>query len=70
MSYLDDLATARDQIAANIKAMTVNPMPNYNIDGQNVSWGDLLDKYMTQLNALNVQINGAEPFEFESQGLT
>ena len=70
MSYLDDLTTARDQVAANLKAITANPMPNYSIDGQSVSWQQLFDSYMNSLSALNQQIADAEPFEFQSQGLT
>ena len=49
MTYIDDLTTARDNLAARIKDLTAQPKPNYSIDGQTVSWGD----YLRQLLALD-----------------
>jgi hypothetical protein len=68
--YLSDLTTARDNIARNLAEMTANPKPNYTIDGQTVSWQNLLDSYLSQLERLNAQIAAAEPFEGHSRGFT
>ena len=70
MSYLDDLVTTRDQVAANLAEITANPKPNYSIDGQSVSWQSLFDSYISQLEQLNRHLAAAEPFEVRSQGYT
>jgi hypothetical protein len=69
-SYLDNLLAARDNVAANLAAITADPKPNYSVDGQSVSWQTLFDSYMAQLEKLDVQINGADPFEVRSRGFT
>jgi hypothetical protein len=68
-TFLENLSTARDNIAANLAAMTADPKPNYTIDGQSVSWQSLFDSYLQQLEKLNAQIAAADPFEIHSQGL-
>ena len=68
--YLENLLTARDNVAANLAAITADPKPNYTVDGQSVSWQSLFDSYMAQLEKLDAQINGAQPFEVRSRGLT
>jgi hypothetical protein len=69
-SYLDNLLAARDNVAANLAAITADPKPNYSVDGQSVSWQGLFDGYMAQLEKLDALINGAEPFEVRSRGVT
>jgi len=69
-SYLENLQTARDQIAANLAAITAEPKPNYSIDGQSVSWQSLFESYTDQLLKLDALIAAAEPFEIHSQGTT
>ena len=69
-TYLENLQTARDQIAANLAAITAEPKPNYSIDGQSVSWQDLCDAYLRQLAAIDAQIAAAEPGEVQSRGYT
>lgn len=69
-TYLENLCTARDQIAANLAAITANPKPDYSIDGQTVSWQSLFNAYVAQLAALNGQLAAGEPFEEQSQGFT
>ncbi len=68
--YLTNLKTARDQIAANIVAITASPKPSYLIGNQQVSWNELFDSYTKSLQSLNDQINGAEPYEYATQGVT
>lgn len=69
-TYLENLLTARDNIAANLAAITADPKPNYSIDGQSVSWQGLFDSYMAQLAQLDAQINAADSFELRSRGFT
>jgi hypothetical protein len=69
-TYLDNLTAARDQVAANLAEITVQPKPTYSIDGQSVSWQSLYDSYVTQLEKLNAALAAAEPFEIQSQGGT
>ena len=69
-TFLENLVAARDNIAANLAALTADPKPNYSIDGQSVSWQSLFDSYLSQLEKLDAQIAAADPFEIHSQGLT
>jgi hypothetical protein len=69
-SYLENLHTAREQIAANLATITAEPKPNYSIDGQSVSWQSLVESYTQQLARLDALIASAEPFEIPSQGTT
>jgi hypothetical protein len=68
--FLNNLLTARDQVAQNLADLTANPKPNYKIDGQVVSWQGLFDSYLAQLEKLNAQIAAADPFEIHSRGFT
>jgi hypothetical protein len=68
-TYLENLVTTRDQVAANLAAITASPKPTYSIDGQSVSWESLFNSYTTQLAKLNELISNAEPFEVRSTGI-
>lgn len=75
MTYIDDLTTARDNLAARIKDLTAQPKPNYSIDGQTVSWGDYLRQLLASQKEIEAAIVDAElasdgPFEIISQGFT
>ena len=70
MAYTDDLRTARDQMAARLKDITVSPKPSYSIDGQSISWGDYIAQLTDGLARLDGLISGGEPFEVVSQGIT
>ncbi len=67
---VDSLATIRTNILARIAEVTANPKPNYNIDGQSVSWQSYLDSLMKNLDLINQQINNETPFEIVTQGCT
>lgn len=70
-SDLENLQTARSNIAANLAAITASPKPNYTIDGQTVSWQALFDSYVNQIKNLDVLIAGeGGPFEIASEGRT
>lgn len=67
MAAIDDLITARDNIAARIKEMTTNFKPTYTVDGRTFQWGELLSIYMKSLSDLKLQIASEEgPFSLES----
>lgn len=75
MTYIDDLTTARDNVAARIKDLTAQPKPNYSIDGQTVSWGDYLRQLLAAQQEIEAAIVAAQlasdgPFEVISQGFT
>lgn len=75
MTYIDDLTTARDNLAARIKDLTAQPKPNYSIDGQTVSWGDYLRQLLASQKEIEAAIVAAQlasdgPFEVISQGFT
>lgn len=62
-TYLENLITARDAIAA---AIAANPIrDSYNIDGQQVSRADLSER----LKSLNDSIAANDCGEYESYGL-
>jgi hypothetical protein len=64
MAAVDDIATALDQVAARIKDLTVDPKPDYSVNGQSISWGSYLDMLTRQLAALQLaQQNLAGPFQ-------
>lgn len=70
-TYQENLITTRDQIAANLVAMTASPKPTYSIDGQSVSWESLFATYTSQLAALNLQISQADGgYEIRSVGVS
>jgi hypothetical protein len=52
MAAADDISSAIDNLAAAIKEATVNPKPNYTVDGQSVSWGDYLQILTSRLDGL------------------
>jgi hypothetical protein len=64
------LQSIRDNILARIAEVTAAPKPNYNIDGQSVSWQTYLDSLFAALEKINDQINASEPYEFVSRGVT
>ena len=65
---LSQLQAIKANILARIEEITAQPKPNYNIDGQSVSWQSYLDSLFDKLTAIDTQINSAEPFEEISKG--
>ena len=66
----ETLETIRDNLLDRIKEITAQPKPNYNIDGQQVSWQSYLDSLFGKLKVVNEQINSTSPFEEVSRGIT
>jgi hypothetical protein len=81
MAYVDDLKTARDNLAAELKAETVrrkalvdagNPPPtNYSVSGKSVDWNGYLAAMTARLKDLNQEIIAADtPYEESVRGYT
>jgi len=70
MADADTLATIKSQTLAVIEEITLNPKPNYNIDGQNVAWGTYLKQLMETVTWCDGQLAGESPVEIHSQGYT
>ena len=62
------LATIKSQILALLVDLTENPKPTYDIDGQEVEWGDYQRMLFAQLKDVNAQIAAEAPTEIHSQG--
>jgi hypothetical protein len=66
-----NLATAREQIAARIVDITATPKPDYSIDGESISWGAYLTQLTQQLEALDKAIQRSDgPFEVRTRAAT
>lgn len=64
MAATDDLQTAINQIAAQIKDITANPKPDYSVNGQQVSWASYLQMLTEQIVKLQqAQQSLAGPFQ-------
>lgn len=67
----EQLATIKSQTLQLIVDLTANPKPSYNIDGQQISWGDYLAKLRATIVWVDEQIAAAGgPFEIETRGYT
>jgi hypothetical protein len=69
-SDLEQLRTIRTNLLARLAEMTASPKPNYSLDGESYDWADLFERYMRQLESINSQLAGQEPFEFHTRGCT
>lgn len=67
-TYLENLTTARDNIAARLAEITAQPKPSYDVDGQRVEWNDYFKALTDQMDKLTTAINGASIYEEESIG--
>lgn len=69
-TYLENLTTARDNLAAKLAEVSADPKPTYSIDGQSFSWVEYYKFLTDSVDALNLQISGGEPFEEVTRGVT
>jgi len=67
-TYLENLTTARDNIAARLAEITAQPKPSYDVDGQRVEWNEYFRQLNEQLATLTTAINGAGVYEERSIG--
>jgi len=69
-SELQNLQTARSNIAANIATITAKPKPTYMVDGQMFSWGDYHKQLMDAYRDLGELIQQVQPSEVLSHGVS
>lgn len=60
----------RQQTLALMEAITASPKPDYELDGQRVSWSEYLKRLQETVEWCNVQLAAEEPLEIRSQGYT
>lgn len=70
MASIDDLKTARDNVAARIKEITASPKPSYEIDGQSVDWNDYLKTLLGALKDIDEAITDRDPYFITTQVFT
>lgn len=68
MAYIDDLKTARDNMAARLAEVTLTPKPSYTVGDQKFSWVEYQKFLIEQSEHLNRIISQNEPFEDVGQG--
>lgn len=66
----EQLATIKSQALANLVAITANPKPSYDIDGQEVEWTEYQKMLQDQVAWVDGQLAAASPFEIHSVGFT
>ncbi len=66
----EQVATIKSQTLAVIVTITANPKPSYNIDGQEVLWGDYLKKLQATVAWCDAQLAGETPLEQHTIGYT
>lgn len=70
MADVDTVRTIKTQTLSIISDITANPKPNYNIDGQEISWGDYLAQLQRTVKWCDEQVAAEEPFEIHSRAYT
>ena len=68
---LENLITARDNVAARLAEVTASLKPTYTVDGESYSWESyqaMLTDQLAKLNALIQQQSG--PWEVRSRSIT
>ncbi len=64
------IETIKSQTLASMASITENPKPTYNIDGQQVAWGEYLKQLQSTVAWCNEQLAAETPFEVDSRGTT
>lgn len=65
----EQLATIKSNYLATLAAISADPKPSYNIDGQSVSWTEYQAMLMDKVKAINDLINDEGPFILNSRGI-
>ena len=60
MTFLADLTTARDNLAAELATESANPRPDYSVSGRSVSWSQFRKSLVAEIAELNLQIINAQ----------
>lgn len=66
MDVLQTLKTSREQLLTALLAATLNPSPNYTIEGQSVSFKDYLQMLIDGIKEINGLILLFEPYQITS----
>ena len=66
----EQVATIKSQALANLVAITANPKPSYDIDGQEVEWTEYQKMLQDQVAWADKQLAAETPFEIHSVGFT
>jgi len=71
MSWVDDIITARDSAAANLKAVLASPRMSYTVGDVTFDFNDYVRMLREQISSLTTMIDGQEetPFEIHSEGV-
>ncbi len=68
MAAIDDLKTAKANIAARLAAITADPKPSYTVGDQTFQWNEYFEKLTAQLKEINLLISIEDgPQEYDSQ---
>jgi len=68
MAAIDDLRSAKDNMAANLLAITANPKPSYSIDGQSVSWSEYHKMLLEGITSISLLIEQNDPQQSTTYG--
>ena len=68
-SDIEQITLIKTQTLARIAEITAEPKPTYNIDGQQVDWGDYLKQLQTTADWCDAQLAAQTPIEVRSQGI-
>lgn len=55
-TVMENLETARSNMAARLAEITANPKPDYSIDGKSVSWSGYVSMLTDQMQRINALI--------------
>jgi hypothetical protein len=66
--YPGSLVAARNQCAAQLVQITLDPKPSYSAYGRKYSWNEYQAMLTEQINELNRLIAQANPYEIVSRG--
>lgn len=66
---IEYIRTIRTQTLAKLVEITLNPKPNYSIEGQSVSHASLLEILQKGLKDLNELLTQFDPYIVESVGI-
>lgn len=69
MAAIDDLKSARDNVAARLKQITASPKPTYTDGDTTYSWTEYFTALTTQFKELNAAIQALELYEVRSYGV-
>ena len=70
MTDLTQVQLIKTQTLSVLVEITASPKPSYNIDGQQVRWGQYLAQLQSTVKWADEQINSEDPFEIQTQAYT